>query len=810
MHSSSSLHFSPLIPKIPFKSSIRNAKFKRIPTIVHSFLSLLQEFSQHPISIKSIHAQIITNDLSRNEFLATKLIKTYADLGNSSNARHVFNEIPQRKEISLYKAMMGGYLRNERYMETIELYSMMRFHSLEMDSCACTYTLKACTSLLDFEMGKEVMKDGINSGLANDCFFGSSMISFLVRFGEIDEAQRVFDGMPNRDVVCWNSMIGGYVQNGYFDLAFDLFFKMRGCGVRPSPITLAALIQACSGIGRLELGKCIHGLLNGLGMRNDILVLTSLVDMYCKIGDVESSRLVFERMPTRNLVSWNAMISGYVHNGLVQEAFELFHGLLLTGGGFDSATLVSLLQGCAQISGLDYGKILHCCVLRRGLESNLIVSTAIVDVYAKCGALELAGFVFDRMKERNVISWTAMLVGLAQNGRAEEALDLFGRMQHDGVAANSITLVGLTHACAHVGSLRKGKSVHAYLIRHGYVFDVINMTALIDMYAKCGKMVSAERVFDSGSTFDDVILWNAMIAGCGIHGHGIQAIAVYTQMREAGLEPNQTTFVSLLSACSHSGLVEEGLSLFQAMARDHGIRPSEKHYACLVDLLGRAGRLEEAEALIEQMPFQPGGAVLEALLSGCRTHKNINMGIRTADRLLGLDARNPGIYIMLSNIYAEGGRWSDVDNMRSLMRKRGLKKTPGYSLIEVGNQVHAFFAGDRTHPCWTQIHQMLESLRLQMEAAGYMPDTSCVLRDVEDEVKVKMLWGHSERLAIAFGLISTQAGSLIRITKNLRVCSDCHVVTKYISKIVQREIIVRDANRFHHFVDGNCSCGDYW
>lgn len=504
------------------------------------------------------------------------------------------------------------------------------------------------------------------------------------------------------------------------------------------------------------------------------------------------------------------MISVYVQNGLIPEAFEIFHGLLSSSGGFDSATVVSLLQGCAQISALGYGKILHCCALRRGLEFSLVMSTAFVDMYAKCGVLELAGFVFDRMKERNVISWTAMLVGLAQNGRAEEAIELFSRMRDQGITANSITLVSLIHACAHVGSLKKGRSIHAHLIRHGFMLDAIILTALVDMYAKCGKIDSAERVFDNRSVSKDVILWNAMITSYGVHGHGQQAISIYSQMKEEGLEPNATTFISLLSACSHSGMVEEGISLFHEMDRDHDMRPREKHYACLVDLLGRAGKLNEAEALIDRMPFEPGNSVLEALLSGCRTHKNIDLGIRTADRLLGLDARNPGIYVMLSNIYAEGRRWSEVDKVRSLMKKRGLSKTPGYSLIEVGNKVHAFFARDYSHPCMAQIDQMLGSIRIQIEAAGYMPDTGCVLHDVDEEVKVKMLWGHSERLAIAFGIISTPAGSVIRITKNLRVCSDCHSVTKHISKIVKREIIVRDANRFHRFIDGNCSCGDYW
>lgn len=803
----SPFHF---IANKPFSTCnpLKDGQFNQLPTIIHNFLSLLRESSKNLIWVKSTHAQIITNSLSTDQFVATKLVKAYSDLRSLEAARYVFDQFFQPK-VLLCNAMLCGYLQSGRYRETLELFGLMRSRNLEVDSCSCTFALKACASSLDYEMGMEIISSAVEKGMEKNRFVGSSMISFLVKFGKIGEAQRVFDGMPNKDVVCWNSIIGGYVQAGCFDVAFQLFFDMHGSGIKPSPITMTSLIQACGGIGDLKLGKCMHGCVLGLGMGNDILVLTSFVDMYSKMGDIESAHWVFYRMPTRNLVSWNAMISGCVRNGLVGESFDLFHRLVRSSGGFDLTTIVSLLQGCSQTASLATGKILHGCAIR-SFESNLILSTAIVDLYSKCGSLKQATFVFNRMKDRNVITWTAMLVGLAQNGHAEDALRLFAQMQEEGIAANSVTFVSLVHSCAHLGSLKRGRSIHGHLFRLGFAFDIVNMTALVDMYAKCGKINLAERIFSHGSISKDVVLWNSMITGYGMHGHGYQAVGVYHKMIEEGLKPNQTTFLSLLSACSHSSLVEQGISLFNSMERDHNIRPIEKHYACLVDLLSRAGRFEEAQALIEKMPFQPGTAVLEALLSGCRTHKNINLGIQTSDKLLALDAMNPGIYIMLSNIYAEARRWDKVDYIRGLMRNRGLKKTPGYSLVETGNWVHTFFAGDNSHPNWEEIYHFLESLRSAVETSGYVPDTSCVLRDVDEEMKVRMLWGHSERLAIAFGLLTTPAGSLIRITKNLRVCGDCHTVTKYISKIVKREIIVRDANRFHHFSNGECSCGDYW
>ncbi|KAF3435081.1 hypothetical protein FNV43_RR22168 [Rhamnella rubrinervis] len=815
------LHAHPCVRKISFRFTsfysfstyttypITDAKSNQSATILQELLSLLQKFSKSLNWVKSIHTQIVTNYLSKDQSLGTKLIRAYSNLGSLDNAHSVFDQFSQRQTI-LCNAMLYGYMRNERYKETLDLFRMMRSGNSEIDSYTFNFALKACMGLSDYDMGMEVIKSIVLKKMEREKYLGSSMINFLVKLGKISDARWVFDRIPERDVVCWNSMIGGYVQSSQFNEAFDMFLKMRGYGITPSPITMVSLIQACGRSGYMELGKCVHGCVLQLGMGEDVLVLTSLVDMYSNMGDIGNAHWVFETMPSRNLVSWNTLISGCIQNGLVHDSFALFRKLVTSGGGFDSRIIVSLIQGCARTADLESGKILHACAIRRSFELNLILSTAIVDLYSKCSAIKQAIFIFDRMRKRNVITWTAMLVGLAQNGRADDALKLFHHMQVEGVVANSVTLVSLVHSCAHLSSLKKGRSIHAYLIRHGYAFDVVTMTALIDMYAKCGKINYAEMIFSNSTIREDVILCNSMMTGYGIHGHGQKAVGIYRRMKEEGVKPIETSFLSLLTACSHSGLVEEGIELFRSMERDHNIKPTEKHYASFVDLLSRAGRFKEVEVLIKQMPYEPGSSVFEALLSGCRTHKNIDLGIKTADRLLRLDSMNPGIYVVLSNIYAQARRWDAVNYVRSLMRSRGLKKTPGYSFIEVGNQVHTFFAGDDSHPNYAEIYEYVENLRLEVEACGYVSDTSCVLRDVDEPMKIKLLWGHSERLAIAFGLLSTHAGTPIRITKNLRVCVDCHNVTKYISKIVRRELIVRDANRFHHFVDGKCSCNDYW
>lgn len=680
------LHF-PCFPLKRFishtsKSSLQNALFNPQPNL-QPFLSFLQECPHNILSVKSIHAQIIiTNGIYGDQFLVAKLVAAYSGLGCLETARKVFDEIPQPKTV-LCNAMVNGYLQNEHFNDCIELLEMMSRCHLEFDSYTCNFALKACTFLLDYEMGMEVIRLAVCKGLARGRFLGSSILNFLVKTGDIMCAQYFFHQMDEKDVVCWNVMIGGFMQEGLFREGYNLFFDMLYNKIEPSAVTMISLIQSCGETRNLKFGKCMHSFVLGFGMSSDTRVLTTLIDMYCKSGDVESARWIFDNMPSRNLVSWNVMISGYVQNGLLVETLRLFQKLIMDDVGFDSGTVVSLIQLCSRTADLDGGKILHGCIYRRGLDLNLVLSTAIVDLYAKCGSLAYASSVFERIKNKNVISWTAILVGLAQNGHARDALKLFDQMQNERVTFNVLTLVSLVYCCTLLRLLREGRSVHATLTRFHFASEVVVMTALIDMYAKCSKINSAEMVFKYGLTPKDVILYNSMISGYGMHGLGHKALCVYHRMNREGLQPNESTFVSLLSACSHSGLVEEGIALFQNMVKDHNTTPTDKLYACIVDLLSRAGRLQQAEELINQMPFTPTSGILETLLNGCLLHKDIELGVKLADRLLSLESRNPSIYITLSNIYAKASRWDSVKHVRGLMMEQEIKKIPGCSSIEV-------------------------------------------------------------------------------------------------------------------------------
>jgi len=518
---------------------------------------------------------------------------------------------------------------------------------------------------------------------------------------------------------------------------------------------------------------------------------------------------VFDKMPVRDVVSWNAMIAGYVQNGQGGESLKLFSQMQLAGMKADSVTVSSILPACANLADLEQGKKIHDYITSSGFESDVFVGSALVDMYAKCRSIENARHVFDKMSRRDVVTWNSMIAGYAQNGLGNEALMLMYKMQLSGMKPNSVTVMSVLSVCTNLAALQQGKEIHGLIIRDGLESDVIVGSALVVMYAKCGNIIIARQVFDRIPQ-RDVALWNAIISGYAMHGRGEETLKLFYEMQQARIAPDGITLTSVLSACSHAGLVNEGWQYFRSMSRDYGIMPTVEHYACMVDLLGRSGCLSEAQHFINKMPLEPDACVLGALLGACRVHGNIELAECVAERLFVLEPQNAGNYVLLSNIYATAGRGDDVAKIRKMMRDRGLIKNPGCSWIEVDNKVHAFYVGDKSHPQAEVIYAMLESLAGQMKDAGYAPNMNFVLQDVEEEDKGLVLYGHSEKLAIIFGLINTCPGTSIRVINNLRMCGDCHHTTKFISRFVRREIFVRDTNRFHHFRDGICSCGDYW
>lgn len=553
----------------------------------------------------------------------------------------------------------------------------------------------------------------------------------------------------------------------------------------------------------------VHAQLAVNGVLQNLTVTNKLIYMYTQHKVLGDAYALFCDMEEKDAVTWSVMVGGFVKGGDFTNGFGTFRELIRCGVAPDNYTLPFVIRACRDLSDLKMGRLIHDIVLKHGLLSDNFVCAALVDMYAKCRVIDDARQLFDNMPRRDLVTWTVIIGGLAECRNASESLVMFDRMVDEGVVPDKIALVTIVNACAKFGAMHKARLVHDYICRNKFSLDVILGTAMIDMYAKCGCVDSAREIFDRMQV-KNVITWSAMIAAYGYHGRGREALNIFDMMLGSGVLPNAITFISLLYACSHSGLIQEGLRFFSLMWDEYSVRADVKHYTCMVDLLGRAGKLDEALNLAESMAIEKDEGLWSALLGACRIHGNLDLAEKAASSLLELKPENPGHYILLSNIYARAGRWKEVAKMRNLMTQRRLKKISGLSWIEVDDKNYQFSVGDRTHLQSENIYAMLKSLSHKLELAGYVPDTNFVLHDVDEEVKVHMLYTHSEKLAIAFGLIATADGTPIRITKNLRVCGDCHTFGKYISAITQRVIIVRDANRFHHFREGTCSCGDYW
>lgn len=506
------------------------------------------------------------------------------------------------------------------------------------------------------------------------------------------------------------------------------------------------------------------------------------------------------------------MIRGYAWNGPYEVAISLFYKMQQDHELVpDAYSFPFVLKACSALSDIKAGRDIHELALKTQWDTDKFVGAALIDMYAKCGCVEESRQVFDKILDRDAAVWNSMLTSYSHNGHAEECLLLSGEMASSGVRPTVPTLVTAISASADTSALPKGRELHGYGWRLGFESqDKVN-TALVDMYAKCGWLKVARDIFERLEDKKRVVSWNSMINGYARHGHANEALDLFKQMVEIeNARPDHITFVSVLSACNHGALLDEGRRIFYSMTRDYHIEPTVQHYTCLIDLLGHFNQLDEAYHLIMQMRVTPDSGVWGSLLNSCKVHKNLELGELALEKLIELEPDDAGNYVILSNLYAQAGRWEGVAKLRKLMTERGLKKSTACSWIEVKNKVHAFLSGDTSHSVCDEIYAELERLGGLMAEAGYVPNITPVFHDVEDDEKARMIQSHSERLAIAFGLISTPPGTKLLITKNIKVCEDCHVAIKYISKITNREIVIRDVNRYHHFKDGVCSCGDHW
>ncbi|KAK8949483.1 putative pentatricopeptide repeat-containing protein [Platanthera zijinensis] len=555
-----------------------------------------------------------------------------------------------------------------------------------------------------------------------------NLIAAYGRSGNLHAARQLFHSLPQPTISSWNAIITAHSRN---DSPFEILRLYRRMvsvgGAKPDSSTFTVALKACAQLSDLESGEQIRSHAANLGFQNDVFVNSSLLNLYAKCGKMVDALQLFDKMPKRDLVSWTTMITGFSSAGKPLAAIDFYIRMQSEGVQGDGIAMVGLLQACAVIGHARMGLSIHGHIIRLDMRMDVVVETSLVHMYAKSGHLSLANRIFSRMRHKNVVSWSALISAHAQNGFANEALFMLVKMQDSGIQPDSASLVSGLLACSQIGFLKLGKSFHGFLIRRRLNVDDVKLgTAVIDMYSKCGCLLNARTLFNVLSLRDS-IAWNAMISCYGIHGNGVEALSLFLKMKEANLKPDDATFASLMSALSHSGLVDEGRQSFNCMLNEFRIEPGEKHYASMVDLLARAGHAEEALDLIRTMTDEPGVAIWVALLSGCLNHKKFIIGEYAAEKVLKLNPDDLGVYALVSNLYASARNWDRVSEIRRVMKKMGMKKTPGHSLVELDGKLHAFLVEDISHPEHVKIVAVLKRLEYEMRKLGYIPKIELVL-----------------------------------------------------------------------------------
>ncbi|KAF6138120.1 hypothetical protein GIB67_033534 [Kingdonia uniflora] len=798
--------------------------------------------------IKQKHGHIIkTCPIQSSPSKLTKLILAcieIATIDSLNYAKKAFELFSPNGDMGCLLFMVNSLIRGYSSIgigyESLLLYTRMLHEGIVPDKFTYPFLLSGCTKGRAWKEGVQVHGSLVKMGLSDDAFIDNSLIHFYAECGEMELSQRVFDKMSERNVVSWTSLVCGYGRGDCPKEAVELFFGMVEFGVIPNSVTMTCVISACAKMGNLEMCERVYGYIRDCGIGLNGVVVNALVDMYMKCKAVETAKAVFDEATDRNLVLYNTMMSNYVRVGMAEEAFIVLAEMLQLYLRPDKVTVMAIVTACSELGNLGFGRQTYCYILRNGLNGFDSVSNSVIDMYMKFGEPKLALRVFDLMLSKTVVSWNTMIAGFIRNSDMEsafrffkempeknlvswntmvgalvqdslfvEVFELFRMMQTEEVKADKVTMVGVASACGYLGSLELAKWIHAYIDKNEIQCDVQLSAALVNMYARCGDPKISMQLFDKIGE-KDVSAWTTAIGAMGMEGDGRRAVELFHEMIADGVKPDGVAYVTILTACSHSGLLEEGRSLFRSMKNDYGISPQIVHYGCMVDLLGRAGLLEEALELIEKMQIEPNDVIWGTLLAACRTHNNVELATFVADRITKLASERTGIFILLSNIYASAGKWTDMANVRMQLKENGLHKLPGSSSIEVNGAFHEFTSSGVSHGQITHITKMLDEISCRLKDAGHVPDLTNVLLDVDDQEKEYTLIRHSEKLATAFGLISTDQGALIRIVKNLRMCSDCHSFTKLVSEIYNREIVVSDNNRVTEVPESGASPTEWY
>ena len=690
------------------------------------FLTQLVELTQKKnlSKGKALHARIIRNGRASCIYIANGLVNFYAKCGDLLRARIVFDNVKSRDVVS-WNCLINGYSQmgssSSAAAAVMELLKRMMGESILPNAHTFAGVFAAGSGVLDVSGGRQAQAVAFKVGCFGDVFVGSSLLNLYCKASVVLDARKVFDEMIARNLVSWATMISGYATQRLTKEALELFELVRMKEDESgNEFIFTSVLSALTFPELVDTGKQIHGLALKNGLLCFVAVRNALVTMYSKCGSLDDALQMFRLYDDKNSITWSAMVTGFAQSGDFREALKLFSSMHFYGITPSEFTFVGVVNACSDLGAIQEGKQIHGYSLKLGFESQMYVITALVDMYAKCGSINDARKGFDYLREPDIVLWTSMLGGYVSNGENEAALSLYCRMQMEGIMPNELTMASVLKACSSLAALEQGKQIHGRTIKYGFGLEIPIGSALSTMYAKCGSLEDGNKVFRRMPT-RDVISWNAMISGLSHNGHGNEALQLFEKMLLEGTKPDSVTFVNVLSACSHMGLVDRGWSYFNMMFDEFGIAPKVEHYACMVDVLSRAGKLKEAKEFIESATIDHGMCLWRILLGACRNYRDFELGAYAGEKLMELRSQESSAYVLLSSIYTSLGRKEDVERVRRMMKLRGVSKEPGCSWIELKSRVHVFVVGDELHPCIGVIRNEIRRLWKHMNDDGYQP-----------------------------------------------------------------------------------------
>lgn len=660
----------------------------------------------------------------------------------------------------------------------------------------------------------------VKTGTHEDTFVMTSLVNVYAKCGYMEYAQKVFNQLPGRNVVSWTGLMTGYVHNSQPEVALRVFVEMLEVGAYPTSYTFGTILSACSLLLLVKLGKQIHAYIVKYGIESDTSVGNALCSFYSKCRSLSSAVDTFRRIEEKNVVSWTTVIAACGDNGDPMMGVRYFLMMLSEDTELNEFTFTSIFSLCCTIQALEVGRQLHSLSIKLGFQGNLLIDNSIMYLYLKCGLIDEANRLFDDMESISLVTWNAMIAGRAQmmdlaenrlsaQQSGNRALSIFLKMNRSGTKPDLFTLSSVLSVCSSLMALDQGEQVHAQTIKSGYLADLILGTSLVNMYSKCGNIDKAAKAFTEMQT-KTMISWSSMISAFSQHGRSQEALQLFEEMLSAGEKPNKITFVGVLSACSQAGLVDKALQYFDMMKTRYKIKPIMEHYACLIDMYVRLGRLEEAFDLTKKMGCEPNDVIWSILIAGCRSQGNLELGYYAAEQLLKLKPKDNETYVLLLNMYLSAERWQDVSRVRKLMKDEKLGKLQDWSWLSIKDKVYSFSPKNWSYPLKIEVENYLSTLVDEIKGRGYQSQSPQVTDMEDDEAEpVTSSVHHSEKLAIAFGLLQTSKSVPLRIVKSIGMCRDCHTFIKLVSEITDREIIIRDSKRLHRFVNGHCSCGDF-